>query len=285
VIFWKKSNTNKIFKSNGAKEDEKQLHDSSAVQSRDKIVTNNSTLPLSIEDSNRESTTIHLDKMIVEKKEERYLGSQRSDAGGSNNITNIRSGRLSKSLLAPFIQAEKVEEERKDRHSIQEKNELNNSNSDSTSHPAALEIPASLLSPSLNDISIILSYKQYASKLPILINNTLLQDGFCTYEQSGVIEGRFSGSLFSSRDLVVSAAAIVEGDIEVDTLIVFGTLRGKITARKKAVFLDNCSFQGVLVAPCIYVSDTVNFEAECKMNLTLRKKLAEECLQSCESLL
>jgi cytoskeletal protein CcmA (bactofilin family) len=94
---------------------------------------------------------------------------------------------------------------------------------------------------------------------------------------SGVIRvyGRLSGEIVADADssLILMESAVVEGSIEVDTLVVAGFVRGDIRARSRVSIQGTGRVIGNIETPTIAIDFGAYLEGETKM--TGKKKPAK----------
>ena len=84
-----------------------------------------------------------------------------------------------------------------------------------------------------------------------------------------VIEGRVEGSVSLGGHLVVAPGAVVEADIEVDTVDVHGQVDGDITATTAITLHESARVGGNLRAPRVVLSDGAQFKGSVEMDVQL----------------
>jgi cytoskeletal protein CcmA (bactofilin family) len=90
--------------------------------------------------------------------------------------------------------------------------------------------------------------------------------GKLTFEGTVRIDGRFSGEIESEGTLVVGAAAELEADIRVDTVLVQGQVKGDVTATRSIELHEPARVTGKLAAPELIVERGVLFDGEVRMS-------------------
>lgn len=85
-------------------------------------------------------------------------------------------------------------------------------------------------------------------------------DGRLTFEGTVRIGGSFKGEIFTNDTLVVQAGAKVEAQIEADTVIISGLVKGNIFARRRVVMHPPAVFQGTVTTPSLRIEEGVVFE-------------------------
>ena len=80
------------------------------------------------------------------------------------------------------------------------------------------------------------------------------------------VNGHVAGSIYSrTGTLIVDATAIIEGDIDVSTAIVGGTIRGDIIARGRVELGPVSKIYGNILTPSLVIKDGAIFEGVCRM--------------------
>ena len=85
------------------------------------------------------------------------------------------------------------------------------------------------------------------------------------FEDNFRVDGRIIGRIVSKGDLVVGKEGEVDGEIEVMNLYVFGTLRGKVKARKRVELSDGAKIYADIETESFEIDDGAVFEGHCKM--------------------
>ena len=93
--------------------------------------------------------------------------------------------------------------------------------------------------------------------------------GSITGEEDLVIEGRVEGSIALSGHLAVSQAAIIEADLEVDSVDIHGQLDGDINAVTTITLHEGSRVVGNLRAPRIVIADGAQFKGTVEMDVPL----------------
>lgn len=93
--------------------------------------------------------------------------------------------------------------------------------------------------------------------------------GNITGEEDLVIEGRVEGSIALSGHLAVSQAAVIEADVEVDSVDVHGQLDGDIVAVNAITLHEGSRVVGNLRAPRIVITDGAQFKGTVEMDVPL----------------
>jgi len=90
-------------------------------------------------------------------------------------------------------------------------------------------------------------------------------EGKLTFEGTVRIDGRFTGEIKSSDTLIIGEGAVVEAEITVNTVIVYGYVRGNIRAVTQVQLHSPAKFYGALETKSLVVDQGVIFEGSCHM--------------------
>jgi len=100
--------------------------------------------------------------------------------------------------------------------------------------------------------------------------------GNITGEEDLVIEGRVEGSIALSGHLGVAQAAIIEADIEVDSVDIHGQLDGDVNAATAITLHEGARVVGNLRAPRIVIADGAQFKGTVEMDVQLPASLTRQ---------
>ena len=109
----------------------------------------------------------------------------------------------------------------------------------------------------------------HTSAVPCNIGPRIAIRGSITGEEDLVIEGRVEGSIALSGHLAVSQAAIIEADLEVDSIDVHGQLDGDVIAATTITLHEGCRVAGNLRAPRVVITDGAHFKGGVEMEVQL----------------
>jgi cytoskeletal protein CcmA (bactofilin family) len=90
-------------------------------------------------------------------------------------------------------------------------------------------------------------------------------DGKLTFSGAVRIDGRFSGEIVTDDVLVVGEGAEVKATVEVGSLILNGTLRGNVRAKRAVELHAPARLYGDIETPAIVINHGVLFEGHCRM--------------------
>jgi len=98
------------------------------------------------------------------------------------------------------------------------------------------------------------------SRVTALLDQGASFDGRLTFEGTVRIGGQFKGEIFTNDTLVIDSGAKIEAQIEADTVIISGAVRGNIFARRKVIMHPPATFRGTVTTPSLRIDEGVVFE-------------------------
>jgi cytoskeletal protein CcmA (bactofilin family) len=109
--------------------------------------------------------------------------------------------------------------------------------------------------------------------------------GKLSFDSPVKIEGKVKGEIFSSKNLIVGKAAIVEAVVIAPSVTVLGQVLGEIRATERLEIKPEAIVAGVVFTPCLVVSEGSVFNAKVSMGLVAetqpsRQKLEKTSVQS-----
>jgi len=90
-------------------------------------------------------------------------------------------------------------------------------------------------------------------------------EGLLTFEGTVRIGGRFKGEIFTQDTLVIDAGAEVEAQVEAGMVIISGTVKGNIFARRGVIMHPPAVFRGTVTTPRLKIDEGVVFEGASQM--------------------
>ena len=90
-------------------------------------------------------------------------------------------------------------------------------------------------------------------------------NGKLTFEGTVRLDGNFSGEIFSPGILIIGETAVVDANINVNTLIVSGKLTGNIDAKARVEIHAPGKLYGNINSPVLVIDEGVIFEGGCTM--------------------
>jgi len=97
--------------------------------------------------------------------------------------------------------------------------------------------------------------------------------GKLTFDGTVRIDGKVEGEVFSKGTLIIGPGAQIEAKINVDVVIISGTVHGDIFSKKRVELRAPGKLYGNIAAPSLVVEQGVIFEGKCKME-DLAKEIA-----------
>jgi len=107
--------------------------------------------------------------------------------------------------------------------------------------------------------------KKYGTVRSALGAGTVIQ-GKLSFDTPVRIDGSLIGEIFSSSVLIVGPQGSVSADINVETLVVFGSVSGEIKARKQLEVFASGEVVGNIITPSLTVEDGAYFDGTCSMS-------------------
>ena len=90
-------------------------------------------------------------------------------------------------------------------------------------------------------------------------------EGDLHFEDTFRIDGRLSGRVVSSGDLVVGEQGQVEGEIRVGRIFISGTVKGSVRAAQRVEITARGKVTSDLETPSLMIEDGAFFEGRCSM--------------------
>lgn len=106
------------------------------------------------------------------------------------------------------------------------------------------------------------------NKTTILKEDTSFE-GKLSFEGGVIINGKFTGEIFSNGELIIGKTGRVDGKIEIGSIVIHGQVQGDIKAQQKIVINAPASVQGDIVAPSLMIEEGAVFEGNCSMGKTV----------------
>lgn len=107
-----------------------------------------------------------------------------------------------------------------------------------------------------------------SGQVTALLNKGANFDGKLTFEGTVRIGGEFKGEIFTKDTLVIGPGANVKAQIEADTVILSGYVKGNIFARRRVLMHPPAIFQGTVTTPSLRIDEGVVFEGASYMPKT-----------------
>ena len=91
-------------------------------------------------------------------------------------------------------------------------------------------------------------------------------EGKLSFEGTVTVEGHFTGDVASGGIFIVGESGVVEGDINVDNVIVHGEVKGSINAKTRVELNKPAKVRGDIFTPNLIICEGVLFEGNCNMS-------------------
>jgi cytoskeletal protein CcmA (bactofilin family) len=95
--------------------------------------------------------------------------------------------------------------------------------------------------------------------------------GELRFEQAFRIDGALDGKVVSEGELVVGEQGLVEGEIEVGTLYVSGTVRAKARAQRRIEITSTGRVYGEISTPALVIEEGALLQGHCSMDAAVKK--------------
>ena len=102
-------------------------------------------------------------------------------------------------------------------------------------------------------------------KIGTILGETTIFSGVMKFTDSLKINGNFEGEIISTGFLYVDVGAVVNADIEVDSIVIAGVVRGNIVASSHVEMMSGGQVYGNVRTSRLRISDNVVFEGKCEM--------------------
>lgn len=89
--------------------------------------------------------------------------------------------------------------------------------------------------------------------------------GDLRFQENFRVDGRLTGRVVSTGDLIVGREGEVDGEIEVANLYVFGTLRGRVKAKGRVEISRGSRIYADIETETFQIDEGARFEGHCKM--------------------
>jgi len=104
-----------------------------------------------------------------------------------------------------------------------------------------------------------------ANPISALLDRGCEFEGKMVFEGTVRINGIFSGEVFSNDMLIVGDTAVVNAEVDVDSIIISGEVNGNVTGRSRIEIKRPGVVRGNLCTPSLVIEEGVIFEGSCKM--------------------
>ncbi|MGD8353453.1 MAG: polymer-forming cytoskeletal protein [Pseudomonadota bacterium] len=89
--------------------------------------------------------------------------------------------------------------------------------------------------------------------------------GILTFEGTVRVDGKLEGEIYTKDTLIVGESAVVGAEINVNTIVISGIVRGNVNATGKIEVHRPGKLFGNVKTPSLYIEEGVIFEGNCSM--------------------
>lgn len=104
------------------------------------------------------------------------------------------------------------------------------------------------------------SFDELGGQVTAILDHGASFEGKLTFEGTVQIGGEFRGEIFTKDTLIIGPQAVVQAQIEADTIVLSGRVEGNLFARRKVVMHPPAIFKGTVTTPSLRIDEGVVFE-------------------------
>jgi cytoskeletal protein CcmA (bactofilin family) len=93
-------------------------------------------------------------------------------------------------------------------------------------------------------------------------------EGKLSFEGTVRVDGKLTGEIFTDDVLVVGEGAEVNAEVTVGAIVIQGTVRGNITAKRSVEIHNPGRVRGNINTPSLFIEKGVFFDGQCQMDTT-----------------
>jgi cytoskeletal protein CcmA (bactofilin family) len=93
-------------------------------------------------------------------------------------------------------------------------------------------------------------------------------EGKLSFEGTVRVDGKLTGEIFTDDSLVVGEGAEVNAEVTVGSIVIQGTVRGNITAKRSVEIHSPGRVRGNINTPSLFIEKGVFFDGHCQMDAT-----------------
>jgi cytoskeletal protein CcmA (bactofilin family) len=98
-------------------------------------------------------------------------------------------------------------------------------------------------------------------------------DGVVLLPRPARIDGRVRGRVLGEQSVWIGATAIVEGDVEADSVVVEGVVEGSVRARERITLAATARVTGAIRAPRVALAEGAWVQGTCRSGEAVRPAL------------
>ena len=108
--------------------------------------------------------------------------------------------------------------------------------------------------------------KQDFGQVNGFIGKGMSMEGKLSFDGTVTVEGHFTGNVVSGGIFIVGDGGVVDGDINVDSVVVHGEVKGSISAKTRVELNKPGKVRGDIFTPNLIIEEGVLFEGKCNMS-------------------
>ena len=113
------------------------------------------------------------------------------------------------------------------------------------------------------------------SNSPCVVGQQISIRGTLVGEEDLLVEGRIEGAVTLTGHLTVAQAGVLEANLDVDSIEVWGEVIGDITASRAIMIQKGARVHGNVTAPRVIIHDGASFHGSVEMDVKLPDHLAK----------
>ncbi len=82
------------------------------------------------------------------------------------------------------------------------------------------------------------------------------------------IEGNFKGEVMGNGTLIIGDGSLVEANIDIDNILIFGEVRGNLNIKEKTEITSQGRLTGPLITSTLIIHEGGSFNGDCQMTKT-----------------
>lgn len=94
---------------------------------------------------------------------------------------------------------------------------------------------------------------------------TVIQ-GKLSFDTPVSIDGKLSGEIFSSKELIVGKSGEIDAEVDVACLVIRGQVKGKIRASERIEIWSGGNLEGDIQTPSLIIEEGARFNGACSMD-------------------
>lgn len=103
-----------------------------------------------------------------------------------------------------------------------------------------------------------------SAQAPSVLAPDAVFEGVLSFRGAVRIEGRLKGDVLATGTLLIEPGAIVQGRVEVDELVVGGTLEGEATVRRRVELQASARVAASLLTPRLSLAEGCVLDGRCR---------------------